>query len=177
MRCGICGKDTMLGYHLATGRVARPIYGVSDLNHHKAMEHPTEYSAAIAARRTKAQATRQAQAAEAQRVSDARLAASRPVVIRQRGEGETTTRPSSEIRRWELSVYQGRPNTDVRFPDAGAYAQYLGVMVTIAGLEAKARMHLTRAWEMGTPVTLEHLDELDRAAIALASPQTKEDEA
>ena len=45
-------------------------------------------------------------------------------------------------------------------------------MVEIAGLEAHARVILTRAWEMGTPVTLEHLDELDRAA---AQPVTEGD--
>ena len=165
MRCGICGKDTMLGYR----GIRSQIYHPADLDYHKRVEHPEEYQAARAARRTKAQATKATKAVEAQRVSDARLAASRPVVVRYHGEGEPITHPSSKVARYQVSGKDNHPVTDVRFPDAEAYAQYLGVMVTIAGLEAKARMHLTRAWEMGTPVTLEHLDELDRAAIAKAT--------
>ena len=171
MRCGICGKD-------GTDRTMLKLRSFPyDLNEHTRNAHPAEYQAAIAARRTKAQTARQTKAVEAQRVSDARLAASRPVVIRFRGEGESRTCPSSKVARHEVRDWNDKPMTHVRFPDAEAYQQYERIMVTIAGLEAGARELLTLAWEMGRPVTLAHLDELDRAAIALASPQTKEDEA
>ena len=161
MRCGICGKTTMRGYQ---GEQV-PISGVYFLNRHKRTEHQAEYWAVIEARRAKAETTKQAKAAEAQRVSDARLAASRPVVYRYHGEGEPETYPSSKVARWHLMGWNGEPLTDVRFPDAEAYLQYECVMELIAKLEAKARVPLTAAWEMGTPVTLQHLYELDRAAI------------
>ena len=161
MRCGICGQTTKQGYQ---GEQV-PIYNAYSLNRHKKAEHPTEYLAARVARRAKAQATKQAKAAEAHRVGDARLAASRPVVYRYHGEGEPETYPSSKVARWHLMGWNGEPLTDVRFPDAEAYLQYECVMELIAKLEAKARVPLTAAWEMGTPVTLQHLYELDRAAI------------
>ena len=168
MRCGICGKDTMRDPR--TGD-QRPIYDADALNRHKILEHPIEYRAAREARQAKADATRQAKFVEAQRVYDARLAASRPVVIRARGEGKPTTCPSSQVIRYQVSSWGGLPPTDVRFPDAETYAQYESVMATIVELEAEARVHLTAAWEKGMPVTLADLDELDRAASAKASPQ------
>ena len=170
MKCGICGKDTMRGYG---GSGQLPIYDASDLSRHKKADHPTEYQEAIESRRAKTWTTQRAKVAEAQRVSDARLAASRPVVVRNRGEGEPMTCPSSKLARWQLiSSWNNQPQkTDVRFPDAEAYHEYLSVMARIAGLEIEAKTHLTAAWERGTPVTLEHLDELDRAAIA--SPQAQ----
>ena len=163
MRCGICGKDTML--HPGSGDQL-PIYDADALARHKKAEHRAEYYEAIEARRAKAHATRQAKFVEAQRVRDARLAASRPVVMQYAGETEFITGPSSQLARYQVNS-SGR----VRFPDAEAYNQYLSVMAAIAGLEAEARVHLTGAWEMGTPVTLEHLDELDRAAEV--SPQDR----
>ncbi len=156
MRCGICGKDTM-GGNDTSNQV--PIYDADALSRHKKAKHPAEYQTALEARRIKTEATKQAQVAEAQRVHDARLAASKPVVSRYRGEEEAETYPSSRLVRYQLYG-----NNNVRFPDPEAYHQYLNVMATIAGLEAVARAHLTTAWEMGTPVPLEHLDELDRAA-------------
>ena len=77
MKCGICGKTTMRGN--ITGEQV-PISGVYFLNRHKRTEHQAEYWAVIEARRAKAQATKQAKAAEAHRVSDARLQASKPIV-------------------------------------------------------------------------------------------------
>ena len=170
MRCGICNKDTMRDYRTSQ---QVPIRDGDALGRHKRAEHPAEYRAAIEARRTKAHATRQAQAAEARQVSDARLAASRPVVARDRGEGEPMTCPSSKLARYQLTHGNNLPSTDVRFPDPAAYRLYEEIMAEIAGLEGDARGYLTAAWEMGTPVTLEHLDELDRAAIAKASPQAR----
>ena len=167
MKCGICGKDTRLGYH---GEQV-PIYDAHALAQHKKYEHTAEYRAAKAARLAKAQTANQDRAAEAQRVSDARLAASRPVVARLFGSGTPIAYASSKLSRWDVRGGDEHQMIYVRFPDAEAYEQYLSVMATIAGLEAEARVHLTAAWEMGTPVTLEHLDELDRAAIAKASPQ------
>ena len=161
MRCGICGKTTMRGHHGEQVPISSPYF----LALHKKAEHPTEYRAAIAARRMNAETTRQAKADEAQRVSDARLAASRPVVYRYHGEGEPETYPSSKVNRWHLMDWNNEPETGVRFPDAEAYREYLSVMATIAKLEGLAMTHLTAAWECGTPVTMEHLDELDRAAI------------
>ena len=156
MKCGICGKTTMRGYY----GEGYPIYDRGDLAQHKKYEHKAEYRAAIEARRTKAEIAK----AEAQRVSDARLAASRPVVYRSFGQGEPETYPSSKVTWQQVKGWDGQIRTDVRFPDAQAYEEYKCVMVEIAGLEAHASVILTRAWELGTPVTLEHLDELDRAA-------------
>ena len=157
MRCGICGKD---------GKDGTRSYPY-DLNAHKRNVHPAEYWAAIESRRTKMQATKATKAVEAQRVSAARLAASRPVVIRYSSKEAPITCPSSQVRRFELnrSRWHGELMTDVRFPEAEAYQRYMNVMGVFAALEAKAREHLTDAWERGTPVTLEHLDELDRAAM------------
>ena len=79
MRCGICGKTTMRGYQ---GEQV-PISSIYFLNQHKRVEHRAEYWDARVARRAKALAretTKRTKAAEAQRVSDARLQASRPVV-------------------------------------------------------------------------------------------------
>ena len=157
MRCGICGKDTML--HPGSGDQL-PIYDADALARHKKAEHRAEYYEAIEARRAKAWTTKLLKAAEAQRVRDARLAASRPVVMQYAGETELITGPSSQLARYQVNS-SGR----VRFPDAEAYHQYESVMATIAKLEGLARTYLTEAWQMGTPVTLEHLDELDRAAI------------
>ena len=162
MRCGICGKTTMRGN--ITGEQV-PISGVYFLNRHKRTEHQAEYWAAIEARRAKAETTKQAKAAEAQRVSDARLQASKPVVVRYLGVEELMTFPSSKVARYQVGASLNGPKTGVRFPDAEAYRLYECIMVAIAGLEAEARVHLTAAWVMGTPVTLEHLDELDRVAI------------
>ena len=141
-----------------------PIRDGDALGRHKRAEHPTEYQAAIEARRAKAHATRQANAVEARQVSDARLAASRPVVVRYRGEQEVTTLPSSKILRHQVDPIfdTSRP----RFPDADAYQGYKSLMAQIAGLTAEADIYLIIAWEMGTPVTLADLDELDRAAQA-----------
>ena len=168
MRCGICGKDTMR--HPRSGDQI-PMHDHDALNRHKILEHPIEYRAAREARQAKADATKQAKAAEARQVSDARLAASRPVVVRYRGEQEVTTLPSSKILRHQVDPIfdTSRP----RFPDADAYQGYKSLMAQIAGLTAEADIYLIIAWEMGTPVTLEHLDELDRAAIAKASPQAR----
>ena len=163
MRCGICGKDTMR--HPRSGDQI-PMHDHDALNRHKILEHPIEYRAAREARQAKADATRRAKVAEAQRVSDARLAASRPVVMQYAGETELITGPSSQLARYQVNS-SGR----VRFPDAEAYHQYESVMATIAKLEGLARTYLTEAWQMGTPVTLEHLDELDRAAEV--SPQAR----
>mgnify|MGYP001577282354 CR=1 FL=1 len=163
MRCGICGKDTMR--HPRSGDQI-PMHDHDALSRHKILEHPIEYRAAREARQAKADATRRAKVAEAQRVSDVRLAASRPVVMQYAGETELITGPSSQLARYQVNS-SGR----VRFPDAEAYRQYQRVMATITGLEAEARAYLTEAWEMGTPVTLEHLDELDRAAEV--SPQAR----
>ena len=160
MKCGLCGKSTMLGFR---GEPIK-IYGADMLNHHKRREHPTEFQAARVARQAKTETTKQAKAAEAQRVSDARLAASRPVVVRQQGVADPVAYPSSAIHRWQLSTYDNnQPNTDVRFPAAEPYQLYQGTMGVIAVLEAEAKVHLTDAWERGTPVTLEDLEELDRA--------------
>ena len=161
MRCGICGKDTMLGYQ----GIPRPIMDAADLNSHKRVEHPEEYQAAREARRAKAQASKDAKAAEAQRVSAARLAASRPVVVRYLSKAEPITLPSSRLARWQLNYKTSDGGAEVRFPEAAAYQRYESVMAEIASLAAEVRVHLTAAWEMGTPVTLEHLDELDRAAV------------
>ena len=169
MRCGICNKDTFQGYR---GELVT-IYTIDVLNRHKKRDHPTEYRAAIEARRTKMETTKRAKVAEAQRVSDARLAASRPVVVRDRGEGEPITCPSSALYRWQLNRHVNEPGYEVRFPEADAYHRYLGLIAESAGLKAEANMQLAVAWEMGTPVTLEHLDELDRAAIANTSPQAR----
>ena len=144
-----------------------PIRDADALARHKKAEHRAEYDAAITARRAKTWTTQRAKVAEAQRVSDARLAASRPVVARDRGEGEPMTCPSSKLARYQLTHGNNLPSTDVRFPDPAAYRLYEEIMAEIAGLEGDARGYLTAAWEMGTPVTLAHLDELDRAA----SPQ------
>lgn len=163
MKCGICGKDTFLGFH---GEQIK-IYNVDTLNRHKKADHPKEFLAARVTRRAKAETTRQAQEAEAQRVSAARLAASRPVVIRSLGQGEPIICPSSKLARWQLNWHGGDPGAEVRFPDAQAYREYERIMVQIAGLNATATAVLIAAWERGTPVTLEHLDELDRAAIAV----------
>ena len=162
MRCGICGKTTMRG-NSTSGQVS--IYNTYALNRHKKAEHPTEYLAAKVARRTKAETTRQAKAAEAHRVGDARLAASRPVVYRYHGEGEPETYPSSKVARWHLMGWDGEPLTDVRFPDAEAYKEYEHIMAEIARLEVGAKLLLTLAWERGIPITLEHLDELDLTAV------------
>ena len=170
MRCGICGKDTMLG-NSTTGQAL--IRNAADLNWHKATEHRAEYLAAIAARRTKAQTARQAKGIEAQRVSDARLAASRPVVVRYHGEGEAITYPSSKVARYQVSGRDNHPVTDVRFPDAEAYQQYERIIAEVTRLEAGARELLTLAWEMGRPVTLEHLDELARASSAKVEEVTR----
>ena len=164
MRCGICGKDTMR--HPRSGDQV-PMYDQDALNRHKILEHPIEYWAAREARQAKADATRRAKVAEAQRVSDARLAASRPVVIRYPDGGETLTRPSSILARFQVHDLDiGQPQTVVRFPDPDRYGDYRSVMAEIVELEAEARGLLTAAWEMGTPVTLADLDELDRAAQA-----------
>ena len=165
MKCGICNKDMFQGYR---GEMVT-IYTADVLNRHKKRDHPTEYRAAIEARRTKMETTKRAKVAEAQRVTDARLAASRPVVIRSRGEGEPVTYPSSNILRHQVDPIfdTSRP----RFPDADAYQGYKSLMAQIAGLTAEADVYLTAAWERGTPVTLEHLDELDRAA--KAGPQAR----
>ena len=165
MKCGICNKTTMLGYHDEQVPISSPYL----LARHKRYEHRAEHQAAIDARRTKAQTTKQAKATAAQRVSDARLAASRPVVARLFGSGTPIAYASSKLSRWDVRGGDEHQMIYVRFPDAEAYEQYLSVMATIAGLESEARVHLTAAWEMGTPVTLEHLDELDRAA----SPQAR----
>ena len=157
MKCGICGKDTMRGWN----DQEVPIYDSGALAQHKRAEHKTEYYAAIEARRTKAETT----AAEAKRVSDARLAASRPVVVRYREWEPPVTYPSSNVHRHEVSDAGSQRLTYVRFPDPDRYGDYRSVMAEIVELEAEARGLLTAAWEMGTPVTLEHLDELDRAAI------------
>ena len=157
MNCAICGKTTMLGYH---GEQV-PIRDAHALAQHKRLEHPAAYQVTIAARRTKAWTTKLAKVAEIQRVYDARLAASRPVVYSY--NGVTTTCPSSDVMRWHI-FSGGATQTDVRFPDAAAFRLYEEIKEEIAKLEADARGHLTCAWEMGTPVTLEHLDELDRAA-------------
>ena len=171
MRCGICGKDTMR--HPRSGDQVR-MHDHDALNRHKILEHPIEYRAAREARQAKADAIRQAKAAETRRVSDARLAASKPVVIRYHGEGEPETYPSSQVIRYQVSSWNNQPQkTDVRFPDADAYRLYEEIMAEIGKLEIEAREELTAAWDMGTPVTLEHLDELDHAAIARASPQAR----
>ena len=158
MKCGICGKDTFLGFR---GEQIQ-IRDHRVLNQHKRAEHRAEYVAAVDSRRAKMETTRQAKAAEAQRVGDARLAASRPVVERAWRVNVPVTYPSSNVRRYQVS---GDHATTVRFPDAAAYRQYERIMEGIAALEVEARIHLTAAWERGTPVTLEHLDALDRAAI------------
>ena len=162
MRCGICNKDTFQGYR---GELVT-IYTIDVLNRHKKRDHPTEYRAAIEARRTKMETTKRAKVAEAQRVSDARLAASRPVVVRSRGEEDPETYPSSRLTRYQVRDWNYRSQTDVRFPNPAAYLLYEDTMAEIRGLEGDARGYLLAAWEMGTPVTLEHLDELDLAAKA-----------
>ena len=157
MKCGICGKGTMRGWN----DQEVPIYSRDALRQHKRAEHKTEYYAAIDARRTKAQA----KATEAQRVSDARLAASRPVVVQSAGDTGPITYPSSRLRRFDVCGWNGSAQTVVRFPDPEAYRLYEEIMAEISKLEGHARVYLTTAWEMGWPVTLDALDELDRAAL------------
>ena len=168
MRCGICGKDTMRDPR--TGD-QRPIYDADALNRHKILEHPIEYRAAREARQAKAWTTKLLKAVEARRVSDARLAASRPVVALHPNEKELKTYPSSKVARHQVRSWDGGQLTAVRFPEPEVYRLYLSIMGDIAQLEAEAQVRLTTAWEMGTPVTLEHLDELDRAAEV--SPQAR----
>ena len=162
MRCGICGKDTMR--HPRSGAQI-PMHDQDALNRHKILEHPIEYRAAREARQAKAQATKQTKDAEAQRVSDARLAASRPVVVRSAGDTGPITYPSSRLRRFDVYGWNGSAQTNVRFPEAEAYRLYEEIMAEISKLEGDARVYLTTAWEMGWPVTLDALDELDRAAL------------
>ena len=138
MNCAICGKTTMLGYH---GEQV-PIRDAHALAQHKRLEHPAAYQVTIAARRTKARATKLAEDAELQRVHDARLAASRPVVYSY--NGVTTTCPSSDVMRWHI-FSGGKAQTDVRFPDAAAYREYERIMAEVTRLEAGARELLTVA--------------------------------
>ena len=162
MKCGICGKDTWLGFRGET----RKIYDARDLARHKKANHPKEWVAARDARRTKAETTKQAKVTEEQRVRDARLAASKPVVVRYRDWETPVSYPSSNVARHQVSSLTDQPHGYVRFPDAEAYKGYLSAMAELAGWEAEARAYLIVAWTKGTPVTLEHLDELDRAAVA-----------
>ena len=115
MKCGICSKTTMRGYNTS---VRVPISSVYYLNQHKAADHPAEYQAAREAHRTKAEIAK----AETQRISDARLAASRPVVARHpwSDENEPVTYPSSKVSRFDVTDWAGEPRSIVRFPDAQA---------------------------------------------------------
>lgn len=157
MKCGLCGKDTMLGYH----GEQRKIYDTSDLARHKSAEHKDEVLAAQAARSRKAATAKQ----EANRVAQARLAASRPVIARYRGSGTPSIFPSSRLRPLELKSLNGVPLSDVRFPDPARFSEYEALVAQIAEIQAQTQAVLISAWETGQPVPLEHLAELDSAAI------------
>ena len=152
MKCGICGEETRKGHQ-----------GImEELTMHKKIDHPKEYQAMLEARREKRDAAKAAEASEAKRRGAKRLAASQPVVARNTTSvnGLVSTFPSSNLRRFELSPSRlSRP----RFPGPAAYSLYQDIWRQITELEKTAQEFLVVAWETGTLVTLEHLDELDRA--------------
>lgn len=160
MKCGICGKDTML---YPNGQSLRMLDSY-DLARHKKQEHPTEYLTAIKASRDKAQATKAAKADEAKRRHDARLAAGRPV-IRKDSKGPRVA-SSAGVDRYDLNGHHPAP----RFPEPTAWAGYEREMATIAAHQRTADGWLADAWEGGTPVTAADLEALDKAEEAEETP-------
>lgn len=159
MKCGICNdSNPTYTYIYLNGDTSAPlpVRDAGDLVTHKRQQHHDEWMASLQ-RRKDTKAVRERQERDyAQRRREAGVKAGRTVLFRWADEVEVEITATSMVAAYNLPGY--------RYPEPVAFGHYEGLKEHSARLQREAAAFLALAYETGSPVPQEDMDQV-RAAM------------